>query len=70
MNTLTFKTNINCGSCVKAITPTLNGSAAIRHWQVDTAHPHKTLTATGDLNAAQVVELVEQAGFQAEPAQA
>lgn len=70
MNTLKFKTNINCGGCVKAVTPTLNGSTAIQHWQVDTATPDKTLTVTGVLSPAQVVELVEQAGFRAEPAQA
>ena len=70
MNTLTFKTNINCGGCIKAVTPTLNGAAAIENWQVDTASPDKVLTVTGDLNAAQVVELVEKAGFKAEPAQA
>lgn len=70
MNTLKFKTNINCGGCVKAVTPTLNGEQAIKNWQVDTANPDKILTVTGDLNPDQVVELVEQAGFKAEPAQA
>jgi copper chaperone CopZ len=70
MNTLKFKTNINCGGCVKAVSPTLNGTAAIEHWQVDTANPDKILTVTGDLNENQVVALVQKAGFKAEPAQA
>ena len=70
MNTLTFKTNINCGGCVKAVTPALNGATAIANWQVNTATPDKVLTVTGDLNGAQVVELVEKAGFTAEPQRA
>ncbi|GAB2960425.1 hypothetical protein GCM10027048_30180 [Hymenobacter coalescens] len=70
MNTLKFKTNINCGGCVKAVTPTLNGEKSIENWQVDTANPDKILTVTCDLNSDEVVELVEKAGFKAEPAQA
>jgi copper chaperone len=27
MKTLQFKTNINCGGCIKAVTPTLNQQA-------------------------------------------
>jgi copper chaperone len=68
MNTLQFKTNINCGGCVKAVTPTLDAAPAIQSWQVDTARPDKLLTVTGELTPAQVVELVAKAGFQAQPA--
>ena len=68
MNTLQFKTNINCGGCVKAVTPALNAEKAINSWQVDTANPDKILTVTGELTAAQVVNLVEEAGFEAQPA--
>lgn len=68
MSTLKFKTNINCGGCIKAVTPTLDGAAAIRSWQVDTASPDKILTVTGELSAPQVMALVQQAGFRAEPA--
>lgn len=68
MKTLQFKTNINCGGCIKAVTPTLNGEKAIQSWQVDTANPNKILTVTGELNEDQVVALVEDAGFKAEKA--
>ena len=68
MPTLTFKTNINCGGCLKAVTPTLNGEPAIRHWQVDTANPDKTLTVSTDLSPEQVRALVAHAGFEAQPA--
>ncbi|WP_022821592.1 heavy-metal-associated domain-containing protein [Hymenobacter norwichensis] len=68
MKTLQFKTNINCGGCIKAVTPTLNGEKAIQSWQVDTTNPNKVLTVTGELTDDQVVALVEDAGFKAEKA--
>lgn len=66
MKTLQFNTNINCGSCIKAVTPTLNNEQAIASWQVDTANPNKVLTVTGDITEAQVLALVEDAGFKAQ----
>ena len=68
MQTLKFKTNINCGGCIKAITPTLNGEKAIETWQVDTASPDKILTVATDLSADQVQALIEHAGFEAQAA--
>jgi len=65
MKTLQFKTNINCGGCIKAVTPTLNQQAGPGNWQVDTASPDKILTVSTDkLTTEQVVQAVEQAGFQ------
>ncbi|TGE03489.1 heavy-metal-associated domain-containing protein [Hymenobacter fodinae] len=64
MKTLQFKTNINCGGCIKAVTPTLNQEAGAGNWQVDTTSPDKILTVTSDqLTAEQVVQAVEKAGF-------
>ncbi|HEX8658633.1 MAG TPA: cation transporter [Hymenobacter sp.] len=68
MQTLKFKTNINCGGCIKAVTPTLNGEKAIQTWAVDTASPDKILTVATDLSAEQVQALVEAAGFNAQAA--
>ena len=34
-----FRTNLNCGNCVAAVTPYLNGDPAIKSWRVDTANP-------------------------------
>ena len=69
MKTLQFKTNINCGGCIKAVTPTLNQQAGAGNWEVDTANPDKILTVKSDqLTAAQVVQAVEQAGFQIQAA--
>lgn len=64
---LQFKTTINCGSCIKAVTPTLDQAQGIRSWSVDTEHPDKILTVDTDLSPAQVVALVEDAGFDAAP---
>ncbi|MBJ6142766.1 heavy-metal-associated domain-containing protein [Hymenobacter sp. BT559] len=67
MATQRFKTTINCANCLRAITPTLNAEPAITAWQVDTTTPDKLLTVTTELPAAQVVALVEEAGFEAQP---
>lgn len=69
MATLQFKTNINCGNCVRAVTPTLNEEAGAGNWQVDTANPDKILTVTtATLTVAAVVAAVEKAGFEIQPA--
>jgi copper chaperone len=67
MTTQHFKTTINCANCLRAITPALNSEPAITAWQVDTANPDKLLTVTTSLPAEQVVALVEEAGFSAQP---
>ena len=67
MSTLRFKTSINCANCLRAITPALNAEPAITAWQVDTTTPDKLLTVTTSLPPAQVVALVEEAGFTAQP---
>jgi copper chaperone CopZ len=69
MKTLQFKTNINCGNCINAVTPTLNQEAGAGNWQVDTANPNKILTVNSDqLTAEQVVQAVKNAGFEIQAA--
>lgn len=64
MKTLQFKTNINCGGCIKAVTSALNQQAGAGNWQVDTANPDKILTVTADqLTPNEVIQAVEGAGF-------
>jgi len=59
-----YKTNLNCGSCVAAVTPHLNGEGRIRRWAVDTKSPEKVLTVESEEVAAETVErLVGAAGF-------
>jgi copper chaperone CopZ len=66
MKTQQFKTTINCGNCVRAVTPLLNAETAIEEWRVDTANPDKLLTVRGDVPAARVCELLTEAGFEAQ----
>lgn len=69
MSILRFKTSINCGGCIKAVTPALNQEAGAGNWQVDTANPDKILTINSDqLTAEQVMRAVEQAGFKIQAA--
>ncbi|GAA4373561.1 heavy-metal-associated domain-containing protein [Hymenobacter koreensis] len=64
MQTLRFKTNINCGGCVKAVTPFLNDAVGLEGWEVDTASPDKTLTVQADdVTAEDVIAAVQEAGF-------
>ncbi|BDS13945.1 heavy-metal-associated domain-containing protein [Aureispira anguillae] len=65
MKTLKFKTNINCGNCIKSITPFLDEVTAIKNWSVDTEHSDKILTIEGEdtITTNLVIETVEDAGF-------
>ena len=59
-----YKTNLNCGSCVAAVTPHLNAEGRIRRWSVDTKSPDKVLTVEGEGVGHEAVErLVAAAGF-------
>ena len=67
MNTLQFKTNINCGGCIAKVTPFLNQVEEIEEWRVDTNNPDKILTISGEeLSCDLIVETIEKAGFKAE----
>ena len=67
METYKFKTTINCGSCIKAVTPHLNKLEGVEEWKVDTANPDKVLEVkTSSLDAQQIKSTVEKAGFKAE----
>ncbi len=67
METLQFKTNINCGGCVAKVTPFLNQLEEVENWKVDTAKADKILTVVGeDLTCELVETTVKQAGFEIE----
>jgi copper chaperone CopZ len=67
MKTLTFKTTINCGGCVGAVTPILKSIKSIAEWNVDIKNPSKILTVTGEhLSSHEITEAIEQAGYQIE----
>ena len=67
METLKFKTNINCGGCIAKVTPSLNETIGENNWQVDTQNPNKILTVSGtEVNKSEVIRAVQKAGFKAE----
>jgi len=67
MNKIELKTNINCGSCVAKVTPTLNEVIGVNKWKVDTANSKKILSVEADnLDEAEVIKAVEKAGYKAE----
>ncbi len=67
MNQIQFKTNINCGSCIKSVTPFLNALEEIDAWQVDTAAAEKILTVDTEQSPTEmeqkVISAVSSAGF-------
>ena len=67
MSTFQFKTNINCGSCIKSVTPFLNELDNVDTWKVDTENPDKILSVElDDENVSSVVDAVKKAGYNIE----
>jgi len=68
METLKFKTNINCGGCIASVTPTLNNLKGVNKWEVDTTTPDKILSIQTEngLTANEVVESLKKRGYQAQ----
>jgi copper chaperone len=70
MNTLQFKTNINCGNCIKSVTPFLNAIETVDRWQVNTDVSDKILSVETEESEAmvkqQVEKAVQDAGFRIE----
>lgn len=62
-----FKTNINCGGCLRGVTPFLDGQDKIESWEVDLQHEDRILTVKSDqLTEPEVKAIVAEAGFEAE----
>ena len=67
MNTLKFKTNINCGGCLSKVTPFLNEEKKIEFWKVDLKNPDKILEVQVERDNEKVVlNAVSNAGFEIE----
>ncbi len=61
MNTLQFKTTINCGNCIKSVTPFLNALETVDRWQVNTDVSDKILSVETEESEALVKQQVEKA---------
>lgn len=67
MNTLKFKTTINCSACVAKVTPVLDAQENIQNWEVDTTNPDKILTInSSELDETDLVKSLQKIGFKAE----
>jgi len=67
METLIFKTNVNCGGCIAKVTPHLNEVKGIIKWNVDTANPLRILTVEADdLSPEVIIETLKEAGYNAD----
>jgi len=67
METLKFKTNVNCGGCIATVTPHLNEIKGIGKWNVDTSNPMKVLTVeTSGLDPEVIIETLKEAGYKAD----
>lgn len=64
METIKFKTNINCSGCVMKVEPFLNAEKAIKKWEVNTNAPQKILSTEIELSDIEtVVNAVKKAGY-------
>ena len=67
METLKFKTTINCGSCIAKVKPVLDNQEDISKWDVDTENPDKILTVHGEnIDEADLVKVLQKVGYKAE----
>lgn len=67
MDTLKFKTTINCGACVAKVTPVLKEQENVNNWSVDTENPDKVLTVEGEnIDEADLVKSLSKIGYKAE----
>jgi copper chaperone len=67
METLKFKTNINCGGYISTVTPSLDSLNDVKHWEVDTNNPDKILSVQAEdgLTANEIIETLKKKGYQA-----
>ncbi len=67
MNSVQFKTTINCKNCLAKVTPYLDAVEGIVHWEVDINNPDKVLTVYGETLDQDAIEgKVKEAGYKIE----
>ena len=63
----TFRTNINCGSCLSNVTGFLDDLDGVAFWRVDLEDPRKVLSVEGPATETAIMETVRAAGYDIEP---
>jgi tRNA G26 N,N-dimethylase Trm1 len=67
MDVLILKTNIRFKKEVKAVAPLLDGQDSISRWNIDLNDIDKVLRIeANDMELTEVVQLIQEAGFQCE----
>ena len=67
METIKFKTTINCGTCVAKVKPVLDSQDDVSQWEVDTENPDKILIVHGEnIDEADLVKVLQKVGYKAE----
>lgn len=62
-NTRQFKTNINCGKCVMAVTPGMENVKGLTSWDVDLNDPERKITVKGDVDEQELADALSEAGY-------
>lgn len=60
----TFQSNINCSSCERMVSNSLNKHPKIESWSVDFNLAHKPLTIIGTIDSKELSELLNDLGFE------
>lgn len=63
MKEITLSTNMHCNSCVAKLAKVLDHAPKIHHWKADVNSSQKLVTVHGDVTEAEVVSLIQKAGF-------
>lgn len=67
MTTKRYKTNINCGSCLKSVTPFINEVDNVDLWKVDLEDPDRILEVElEDDDSSAFEKAVKKAGYNLE----
>lgn len=66
MKTSRFKTNAKCSGCVDKIAAALDSVVKRNQWNLDLSTPEKILEITSDMSDADIIKIIENAGFKAE----
>ncbi|MCB0567994.1 MAG: heavy-metal-associated domain-containing protein [Lewinellaceae bacterium] len=67
MDTMQFKTNINCGGCLAKAKPFLDEVEGIEKWEVDLQSEDRILTVEAcELSVEEIKDTLQKAGFSGE----
>ncbi|MFT4736537.1 MAG: copper chaperone [Cyclobacteriaceae bacterium] len=66
MESITFKSAIQCSNCEAKVKTQLDKYSEISSWHVDLSHEDRLLTVESSLSADEIQKIVMKAGFKTE----